>query len=102
MNEKKAVIKKASQRIDEYGRAQNDYADIGTIKGVFLPNKDAIQQKDEGIHSVADYEFFYKGKNRNIKKGDRLVIDNKELYVIDCLDYGKALQIQLSGEIPNG
>lgn len=102
MNEKKAVIKKASQRINEYGSPKNDYDEIGTIKGVFLPNKDAIQQKEEGIRNVIEYEFFYKGKNRNIKKGDRLVIGNQELYVIDCLDYGKALQIQLSGEIPNG
>ena len=99
MIDSKVIVQRVTQKINKYGRVESIFNDIYTLKGVMLPLENSISEAKEGLRPQIKYEFFYKGKIRDIQKFDKFIYGNLELYVVDILDYNKALDIKLSEEV---
>ncbi len=99
MIEAKVIVQRATQQIDSCGRVESVFNDVCILKGVMLPLENDISKAKEGLREEIKYQFFYKGKSRDIKKYDKFIYKGIELYVVDLLDYGKALDIKLADEV---
>lgn len=85
------------------GIVESAWVNVGTLRGTMFPEDNSIEQTGTGWQAKKEYRFIYKGSSTLLIKGNRIITPDKEiLYIIKALNYGKAVDVHISLNIPGG
>lgn len=77
--------------VDAEAITQQEWQDVSKISVTMLPITQELAFKHHGYTEKVEKRGFYKGRNANIKLGNRIIDAGRALLIVSVMDYGKVI-----------
>lgn len=96
MKREKVTIQAPTTSKNSEAIVKRSWSNVVTLEGVLLPFGNERALREYGFTENVRFRFFYKGQHPELKVGNQIVHNGKELPIVYVADYVKAMDVLLN------